>query len=278
MAEAARKLRSIVESTKAYYDGPADEIYRDIWGENIHIGLFEDPEREDLPTAMHRANVRQTELVNPEPNALILDVGCGYGALARFLARNYGVQVVASNISDRELDWGRELTRREGLDDKVSFAWADFHELPDASATYDYYWSQEAFLHAVDKRTVLEEAYRVLKPGGKLMMTDLLVREGTSSADREKIYARVNSPDMWDSHHYSQALKDIGFTIERHENWSDNVAPTYAWVRGQLENRRSEFERRIGKDKVDSTSQALKFWVDSANAGKIGWEAFIARK
>ena len=278
MAEAAHNIRDIVETTKAYYDGPADEIYRDIWGENVHIGYFEDPENEDLATAMHRSNVKQAEPVNLQPGALIHDVGCGYGALARFLAKNYGTRVLATNISEKELDWGRELTQQEGLEDKVSFEWADFHDLQYDDNSFDYYWSQEAFLHAVDKRKVLEEAYRVLKPGGKLVMTDLLVRDGTPDKDREIIYSRVNSPDMWDGHHYVEALQDIGFTIERHEDWSSNVAPTYGWVRSQLEKRRDEFEARIGKERVDETSQKLQYWVDSANAGKIGWEYFIARK
>jgi sarcosine/dimethylglycine N-methyltransferase len=273
----ARDIRSVVDATKSYYDGPADEIYRRIWGENIHIGYFAS-EHETLPQAMKRSNEQMAKPVDLGPEDTVLDVGCGYGALARFLARNFGCEVVASNISDRELAWGRELTAEQGLDDKVSFEWADFHELPYGADAFDYYWSQEAFLHAVDKATVLEEAARVLKPGGQLVFTDLLVRAGTPESDREKIYARVNSPDMWDTHHYKSALAQAGLDVVTHRDWSDNVAPTYAWVRDQLEARRDEFEQRIGKEVVDRTSAALQFWVDSAHAGKIGWEYFVAAK
>lgn len=272
-----KDIRSVVDATKDYYDGPADEIYRRIWGENIHIGFFERPD-ETLPEAMKRSNERMAGPVELGPEDTVLDVGCGYGALARFLARNFGCEVVASNISDRELEWGRELTAEQGLDDKVKFEWADFHELPYKADAFDYYWSQEAFLHAVDKAQVVDEAARVLKPGGQLVFTDLLVREGTPEEDRERIYARVNSPDMWDTHHYKQALEDAGLKVVTHQNWSDNVAPTYAWVRDQLEERRDEFEQRIGKEAVDRTSAALQFWVDAANAGKIGWEYFVAAK
>ena len=45
----------------------------------------------------------------------------------------------------------------------------------------------------------------------------------------------------------------------------------------QLELRREWFEDRIGKDPVDRTSAALQFWVDAADAGRIGWEYFVAR-
>lgn len=266
----------VVSETKTYYDGPANEIYRHIWGENIHIGFFENDE-ESLHDAMRRSNERMADGVTIGRDDTILDVGSGYGALARFLARTYGCDVVASNISDRELEWGRELTAEQGLDDRVSFEWADFHDLPFDADGFDFYWSQEAFLHAADKSRVLTEAQRVLKPGGAIVFTDLLVREGTPEADRERIYERVKSPDMWDSGPYKAALESAGFRIEAHENWSENVAPTYAWVRERLEERRDWFEHKIGKDVVDRTSAALQFWVDAATAGRIGWEYFVAR-
>jgi len=269
-------IHPVVARTKEYYDGPADEIYRHIWGENIHIGYFESAD-ESLRDAMKRSNERMAEGVGLGTEDLVLDVGSGYGALARFLARRYGCEVVASNISERELDWGRELTAEQGLDDKVRFEWADFHELPFQADEFDFYWSQEAFLHAVDKATVLGEARRVLKPGGAIVFTDLLVRDGTPAADRERIYDRVKSPDMWDTGAYKAALEASGFTVETHEDWSIHVAPTYAWVRDQLELRREWFEDRIGREVVDRTSTALQFWVDAANDGKIGWEYFVGR-
>lgn len=269
-------VHDVVAQTKDYYDGPADQIYRHIWGENIHIGYFESDE-ESLRDAMKRSNERMAEGVDLGTGDTVLDVGSGYGALARFLAQRYGCEVVASNISERELEWGRELTAEQGLGDKVRFEWADFHALPFGKDAFDYYWSQEAFLHAVDKSTVLTEAQRVLRPGGAIVFTDLLVRDGTPAADRERIYERVKSPDMWDTGAYLNALEKAGFTIDTHENWSEHVAPTYAWVRDQLELRREWFEDRIGKDAVDRTSAALQFWVDAADAGKIGWEYFVAR-
>lgn len=270
-------INDVVSETKSYYDGAADQIYRDIWGENIHLGLFERQD-ESLHDAMRRSNEEMARRAELGARDLVLDVGCGYGALARFLAQRFGCRVLATNISERELAWGAELTEEAGLDDRVSFEWADFHELPYDERRFDRYWSQEAFLHAADKAKVLEEAFRVLKPGGRLVFSDLLVRDGTPDADREKIYERVKSPDMWDTPAYLRALEAAGFEVKDHADWSSNVAPTYGWVRSQLEQRRPEFEERIGKPVVDRTSQALQFWVDGGDAGKIGWEFFVAEK
>jgi len=269
--------RQVVDETRRYYDGPADEIYRDIWGENIHLGLFASPD-EPLQPAMERSTERMCQGADLAPEHSVLDVGCGYGALARHIAKRYGCHVLATNISERELEHGRVLTQEAGLSGLVSFEPADFHELQYEDGRFDRYFSQESFLHAVDKRRVLEEARRVLKPGGRLVFTDILVRSGTPAEDRERIYARVNSPDMWDAPDYLSALEALGFRLLRNEDWSENVAPTYAWVRGQLEERRAEYEARIGKEVVDRTSAALKFWVDSAQAGKIGWAYVVAER
>ncbi|MEQ8965137.1 MAG: methyltransferase domain-containing protein [Azospirillaceae bacterium] len=273
----AEGVAGVVDETKDYYDGPADQIYRDIWGENVHIGTFKSKD-DSLQDAMARSNINMAEGAGLKASDLVLDVGCGYGALARFLAEKYGCRVLATNISDKEIAWGQELTEKARLADKVSFEWADFHDLPYTDKSFDVYWSQEAFLHAADKRKVLREAHRVLRDDGRLVFTDILVRHGTPQADRERIYERVKSPDMWDASDYAKALEEVGFTIDRQEDWSENVAPTYAWVRGQLEQRRDEFTRRIGKDVVERTLDALQFWVDSANAGKIGWAYFVARR
>lgn len=266
-----------VNETKRYYDGAADEIYRDIWGENIHLGLFEGRD-EDLPSAMERSNRQMAEGVTLAPEHEVIEVACGYGALARYLASAYGCRVVASNISQRELRHAQELTAAAKLGDKVSFEYGDFHALPYGDGRFDHYWSQEAFLHAVDKTQVLAEAHRVLKPGGTLVFTDILVRSGTPDEIRERVYERVNAPEMWDASDYRRALTNLGFEITIEEDWSANVAPTYAWVREQLEQRRAEFEDRIGREMVDRTSKALQFWVEQARAGHIGWLYVVAKK
>ena len=269
-------IGSIVADTQAYYDGPADEIYRTIWGDNLHLGV---PYSDDCshPEAMAHTNAIMAEAVSLTPQTSVLDLGCGYGATARYLAANYGCRVTGTNISEKELELARARSREAGLDSLLTFEYGDFHRLPYPDDSYDVVWSQEAFLHAADKNAVLSECRRVLKPDGALIFTDILVRRDTPDADRARIYDRVKSPDMWDLSDYRDALTALQLTVTREEDWSQYVARSYGWVRDRLQEQRDALLPRIGAETIDNTVAALSFWVDSGNAGNIGWAMFVAK-
>ena len=272
-----RDVGAIVASTQEYYDGPANEIYRTIWGDNLHLGV---PCGLDCPhpEAMEHTNEIMADAVSLQPDTRVLDLGCGYGSTARYLAANFGCAVTGANISEKELELARARAAETGLDHLLSFEYGDFHSLGYADDSYDVVWSQEAFLHAADKNAVLSECRRVLKPGGSLVFTDILVRRSTPQADRERIYDRVKSPDMWDLEDYRAALSQLDLPVTREEDWSQHVGRSYAWVRDRLLENREALAPLIGYDTIDGTAAALSFWVDSANAGNIGWALFVATK
>ena len=272
-----RDISSIVSSTQAYYDGPADEIYRTIWGDNLHLGV---PCSDDCshPEAMEHTNEIMAGAVTLGPDTRVLDLGCGYGSTARYLAPNFGCHVTGTNISEKELDLARERASEAGLSHLLTFEYGDFHSLGYSEGAYDVVWSQEAFLHAADKNAVLSECRRVLQPGGSLIFTDVLVRRDTPAEDRERIYDRVKSPDMWDIDDYRSALAGLDLPVSREEDWSQHVARSYGWVRDRLGENREALLPRIGPETIDRILEALSFWVNSANAGYIGWAMFVASK
>ena len=272
-----RNVASVVSTTQAYYDGPADEIYRTIWGDNLHLGV---PCSRECPhpEAMQHTNEIMANAAPLGAGMRVLDLGCGYGSTARYLAGNFGCRVTGVNISEKELELARSRGREAGLDDLLRFEYGDFHRLGYADASYDVVWSQEAFLHAADKNAVLMECMRVLKAEGSLIFTDITVARDTPDEDRAKIYDRVKSPDIWDLDDYRGALSKLGFTIAREEDWSQYVARSYAWVRERLLEQREALLSRVGAETVDGTVESLSFWVACANAGKIGWGLFVAEK
>ena len=270
-------VASVVSATQAYYDGAADEIYRTVWGDNLHLGV---PCSEECPhpEAMEHTNEIMADSAKLRPGVRLLDLGCGYGSTARYLAARFGCRVTGVNISEKELELARTRGRLAGLGHLLSFEFSDFHSLEYPDAAYDVVWSQEAFLHAADKGMVLSECRRVLKAEGTLIFTDILVRSDTSEEDRARIYDRVKSPDMWDLEDYRIALHDRNLLVTQEEDWSKHVARSYAWVRDRLQKQRESLLPLVGAETVDSTVNSLTFWVDSAASGKIGWALFVAKK
>lgn len=269
--------RESVALTQSYYDGEADMVYRTVYGDNIHMGIF-DTEGESLQLAMQRSNERIAEGGGFAEGHRVIDAGCGYGAMARFLARRHGCRVTATNISQRELERAGAMTREEGLDGLVAFEWADYHDLPYDDAAFDRWISQDALLHAEDKGRVLGEAARVLKPGGRLVLTDLVMARETDEATRRRLYDRVHTRSMWDARDYRNALDGLGLTMMAAEDWSRWVAPTYRHVRDEVERRSEEIGRAVGREFVDRTISALGDWIEAASSGTIGWAYFVAGK
>ena len=261
-----------------YDDHNADKLYRAIWGENLHFGIYTSPD-ESMEDAMLRTKRRMVEPLGFTPHDVILEVGCGFGTLARFLAREYGCQVVATNYSRRQLAQAKALLQPTGLAHLVRFAWADFHALPYDDATFDYWWCQEAITHSTNKARVFQEAYRVLRPGGKAVLSDQLVRQELLAPDeRERIAARHGSTDLWDAAAYQQALQAAGFRIERYEDWSDHIASHFAAVTRRVDEQRSALAATIDVRTIQHNYNIWRYWAQAGREGKIGWGYFVAVK
>ena len=67
--------------------------------------------------------------VRLKPGDTVVEAGCGWGALARHMAREYGVKVRAYNISHEQIAYARERAHREGLDDRVEYVEGDYREI-----------------------------------------------------------------------------------------------------------------------------------------------------
>ena len=272
---ASHDIAGTVAGAKEYYDGPADEIYRSIWGDNIHLGLPCNPDCPH-PEAMEHTNEVMADLGDLDGGVSVLYLGCGYGATARYLATRYGCSVVGVNVSEKELELAKDRTVAAGLGDLITFDQGVFHSLTYGNSSFLVVWSLEAFLHGADKSMILSEAKRVLLPSGTLIFTDIVVRSDTSSDARNRIYERIGSSDMWDAGDYRKCLSDQGFQIIHDEDWSEYVARSYSWIRDQVSHSREALMVRMDPEIIDRTIDSLGFWVDSANAGKIGWVLFVA--
>src|SRR5262249_41373045 len=174
------------------------------------------------------------------PEKRVIEAGCGIGTTARHVAKRYGVSVFATNISEAQLEQARAATEKEGLADRVSYGFADYHELGVPDRSFDCWWCQEALLYAVDKRKVLAEARRVIRPGGRIAFTDLLTTRAMPEAERLSFTTAIMAPSMWTIEDWDALIADMSFPIVERQDWREHTAPTFEAGVGNLAKGRHE--------------------------------------
>lgn len=144
---------------------------------------LEDAQAEKLDRICRKLRLR--------PGQTLLDVGCGWGGLACWAARNYGVEVHGVTLSRAQLDFGRARVSALGLEHLVTLELKDYRAI-DPAVTYDAISQVEMFEHVglANHDQHFAEMHRLLKPGG-LYFHQASVRRGGRGPIRPTPTTRV---------------------------------------------------------------------------------------
>lgn len=200
-------LQSVIE----YYDKTRFD-YRVSWdnSENpaVHFGFYEEG-AEKHADALQNTNRHLAKVAGINSDDHVLDAGCGKGGSCFWLARNIGARAtgitpVQSQISDC---WTG--VEKLNLQEQVDFVKADYCDMPFEDESFDVVWACESLCHAPDKLLFYKEAYRVLKPGGRLVIAEYLRSDRPLSTKGEKLLH--SWLDTW-------AIPDIDTQAEHYNN------------------------------------------------------------
>lgn len=206
--------------------------------ESIHFGYFEPEHRTGWTVFGHdhaAANVRLKEILADaagiEEGTTVLDVGCGIGETTCWLAEHRGADVIGVNITETQLEHARTHASERGVVEKTEFRFDDFEELDTvADNSVDVVWGFESICHASEKRTVLAQARRVLRPGGVLLVADGFMNERTLTRREEQwmeTYLTGWAVPHFAHHADFQAdLGDLGFENIEYRDVTDHVMPS----------------------------------------------------
>lgn len=148
----------------------------------------------------------------------VADFCAGLGGPARYFAHRYGADVTGIELTPARVKGADELTRRVGLQDHVRIVEGNVMRAPLPDASFDVVISQEALLHVPDKTRALAEAYRVLKPGGRLVFTDWVAHRPLSAADKDLMWQGMAVTDLYDLPTYAGLVRAAGFDVRPAED------------------------------------------------------------
>ena len=264
--------------TEAYYDSQ-DVTYQLIWDEDgsVHWGLFDGNGNRDFLEACDRLNRTMAEKGCIGQDSSVLDLGCGNGTIAIWLATETGARVTGMDISGVRIE--NALEKRASLcpdlRDRLAFEKASATDLPFPDGSFTHVWSQAVIYHVPDKRKILSEVYRVLEDGGIFVFDDLFrpKRDITPQA-QTYVYDRLLFDTEFTFESYRQALKDQGFDVLEALDVSPDLKQSYL----ALSERTPKDETLDDAEHYQWLTTAYIETAASVDRNEVGWGLFICRK
>ncbi|MBI5462800.1 MAG: class I SAM-dependent methyltransferase [Gammaproteobacteria bacterium] len=182
-----------------------------------------------------------------QPGQQLLDIGCGWGALALWAARHYGARVHGITLSERQCQYAQARVREAGLDDRVRIELRDYRDLPQ-TARYDRVVSVGMFEHVgLDNLPhYFETVQRVLAPGGLFLNHGITNDRGWKDGVSQRFVNQYVFPDgeLTRVSAVQESMEQAGFEILDVESLRPHYALT---LRHWLQRFEAEYDRIVSE-------------------------------
>ncbi|PAA71323.1 hypothetical protein BOX15_Mlig015119g9 [Macrostomum lignano] len=216
------------------------------------------------------------------PDSSVLDIGCGIGGSAFYLARKYGCRVEAIDLSKNMLDIGmerlKEQVEKEGLrEDQVRLVLADCTTVDYPEASFDLVYSRDTILHIADKATLYQRCLRWLKPGGQLLVTDYCCGE-KPWPDDYAAYVKQRGYHLLTVPEYGAVLSSVGFTDVEAIDFTDRFRRALVDEQSRVVGLREQFLKDVGEQMYQYILDGWGAKIGRVDRGCQRWGLFKARK
>jgi SAM-dependent methyltransferase len=258
-----------LKEVQAVYNGPEGELWELIMGEQIHIGGF-------------ASSMDLAEKAGIRPGTKGVDLCCCSGAGMRFLVRFRDVaRMEGVDATEKVVEQGIRRCEQEGLSDSIEFTLADVCDSGLADASTDFIWGEDAWCYVVDKKKLISEAARIVKPGGTIAFTDWIEgKAGLTALEAERFMTFMKFPNIQNLEGYNDLLmaKDCEVIIAED---TGRFAPYVDLYLNMLNMQLTYDALKIiafDSELMQSMAVEMTFMQKLAYESKIAQGLFVARK
>jgi len=223
---------------KDYYNSTQFD-YSFIWNwglkttPSLHFGYY-DEKATKHEQAIFRVNEVLADWANVNEGTKVLDAGCGLGNTSLWLTQNRKAVVTGITLVQKQVDTAYQLAKKQNING-AEFKVADYLNTPFEDNSFDVVWICEALCHAQDKSLFYKEAFRVLKPGGRLVIAENLRPERPMSKEKEQFLHEIFDawaiPDLDTLEEHQAHANKTGFINFQHKDVTKNVWVSYKNLR-----------------------------------------------
>lgn len=210
--------------------------------------------------------VRAAGLANGET---VLDVACGIGESLRAIVQHWPVRAIGVDAGDSPL-----------IQDALEILRGDAHSLPVESESVDLVLCECALSTFADQRGALREMRRVLRNGGRVAISDMILEGSVPESLREWVHAGTCLERALDAQSYVQLLQSSGFSVTYQEDESAALIDMLAQIKRRIAGVMAAALMNGGKDKLPFDARAARQTLREAESavrnGIIGYGSFIA--
>ncbi|HEX6242378.1 MAG TPA: methyltransferase domain-containing protein [Polyangiales bacterium] len=197
---------------------------------------------DDACEAMARLAAESADL---GPNDRVLDAGFGYGDQDMYWMEHFRPrEIVGINVTQSQLELAQKRVAERGMSDRISLQLASATELPFESASFDKVIALESAFHFDTREHFLREAFRVLRPGGRIVLLDIIPWAQFPGGIIDALVLKLGqyvwqmkSKNMYPRDVYADKLRAAGFSGAQVQSIHQHVEPHFvSWAAAQLAN------------------------------------------
>lgn len=229
---AAHMKKISPEEVVAYYNSTFDN-YNAVWDQKTSMALhygYSDEKTHGLRNSLSRMNEEVFKFAGIQPGMRVLDAGCGVGGSTIFLA-NQGCEAVGIGLVPKQIE---QAKKNANLAKNPEFLVANFFNTPFEVASFDAIWGIESVVHTMNKKAFFEEAFRILKPGGVVVVAEYIRQVEINSPDYLPLEEWMHGWEcegMASMEEYRNAATAAGLTLIEARDVTENIFHTarYMW-------------------------------------------------